>query len=293
MSSKITGSGDDKNNPDGGTDTGHVWDDDLRDMTNPPPKWWLLGLYASGLWVIGYIVLYPSIPLANSHSKGLLGWTAIKEYTQDKQAIDVVREPYEKRIREMSAEAILADRELVSYVTRSAKVLFGDNCSPCHGAGGQGNPGYPVLADDDWLYEGDITHIKETITNGRQGMMTAHAASLSAQQIEDVAQHVLAMSKGGEYAPGKAVFMASDCTACHGADAKGNTAMGAANLTDSVWRFSGTLEAIKYTISHGVNDESDPQTRSSKMPAWGSSGRLSATEIKKLAVYVHELGGGK
>ena len=283
----------DKKNLLEGEDTGHVWDDDLRDLTNEPPKWWLIGLYASGIWVLGYFLLYPAIPMATGHSKGLMGWTAIKEYKQDKQTIDSVREPYEKRIKEMSAEAILADRELVNYVTRSAKVLFGDNCAPCHGAGGQGNPGYPVLADDDWLYEGGIAHIEETITNGRQGMMTAHGAALSAQQIEDVAQHVLAMSKGGEYAPGKEVFMNSDCTGCHGADAKGNTAMGAANLTDSVWRFSGTLEAVKYTISHGVNDESDPQTRSSRMPAWGSSGRLSSTEVKKLAVYVHELGGGK
>ncbi|MFZ2540721.1 MAG: cytochrome-c oxidase, cbb3-type subunit III [Gallionella sp.] len=284
---------DDKNSPDGGADTGHVWDDDLRDLTNQPPQWWLLGLYASGIWVIGYVLLYPSLPLANSHTKGLMGWTAIKEYKQDKQAIDAVREPYEKRIREMDAKDILADKELVNYVTRSAKVLFGDNCSPCHGAGGQGNPGYPVLADDDWLYEGGIAHIEETITTGRHGMMTAHGASLSAQQIEDVAKHVLAMSSGGEYAPGKEVFMNSDCVGCHGTDARGNTDMGAANLTDSIWRFSGTLEAVKYTITHGVNDPGDPETRSAQMPNFGTSGRLSATDIKKLAVYVHELGGGK
>lgn len=293
MSAKFKGAGDDKNNSDGVEDTGHVWDDDLRDMTNPPPKWWLLGLYASGIWVIGYVLLYPSIPLIAGHTTGLMGWTAIKEYTQDKLAIDAVRAPYETRIKEMSAEAILADRELVNYVTRSAKVLFGDNCAPCHGAGGQGNPGYPVLADDDWLYGGGIAQIEESITNGRQGMMPAHGATLSAQHIEDAAKHVQAMSEGGEYAPGKEVFMSSGCTGCHGTDAKGNTAIGATNLTDSVWRFASTLDAIKYTITHGVNDASDPQTRAALMPGWGTSGRISAAEIKKMAVYVHELGGGK
>ena len=295
---KTTSAGNDKNSPDGGADTiqhdtGHVWDDDLRDLTNPPPKWWLFGLYASGLWVLGYLLLYPAIPLANSHTKGLMGWTSITEYQQDKQEIDAVREPYEKRIREMDAKAILDDKELVSYVTRSVKVLFGDNCSPCHGAGGQGNTGYPVLVDDDWMYEGGIDHIVETITNGRHGMMPAHGATLSAQQIDDVAKHVLALSAGSEYAPGKAVFMNGDCVGCHGADAKGITAIGSANLTDKIWRFAGTLDEIKHTVTHGVNDDSDPKTRSSVMPNWGSSGRLSATDIKKLAVYVHELGGGQ
>lgn len=284
---------DDKKTPGGVEDTGHVWDDDLRDLVNPPPKWWLFGLYASGLFVLGYMLLYPALPLLTTHTKGVMGWTAIKEYKEGKQEIDAKRAPFETRIKTMSAKEILADKDLVSYVTRSAKVLFGDNCSACHGAGGQGNPGFPVLADDDWLYEGSVEKIEESITLGRNGMMTAHGATLSAKEIDDVSQHVLALSTGGEYAPGKAVFMSSDCTACHGADAKGMTAMGSANLTDKIWRFSGNLDAIKYTITHGVNDPSDPQTRVAQMPSFGSAGKLSADEIKKLAVYVHQLGGGK
>lgn len=284
---------DNKNTPGGVEDTGHVWDDNLRDLVNPPPKWWLFGLYASGLFVLGYVLLYPAIPLLTTHTKGLMGWTSIKEYKQDKQAIDKVRDPFEKRIHEMDVKAILADKDLVNYISRSGKVLFGDNCAACHGAGGQGNPGFPVLADDDWLYGGSVETIQESVTGGRGGMMTAHGTTLNAQQIDDVAKHVLALSTGGEYAPGKAVFMSSDCTACHGADAKGMQAMGSANLTDSVWRFSGNLEAIKYTIAHGVNDASDPETRVAQMPSFAAAGKLSADEIKKLAVYVHQLGGGK
>lgn len=284
---------DNKNTPSGVGDTGHVWDEDLRDLLNPPPKWWLFGLYASGLFVLGYVLLYPAIPLLTTHTKGLMGWTSMKEYKEDKQKIDVVRGPFEKRIHEMDAKAILADKELVNYISRSGKVLFGDNCAACHGSGGQGNPGFPVLADDDWLYGGSVETIQETITNGRAGIMTAHAATLTPQQIEDVSKHVLAMSTGGEYAPGKAVFTSSDCTACHGADGKGMQAMGSANLTDSVWRFSGNLDAIKYTITHGVNDASDPQTHVAQMPGFAAAGKLSADEIKKLSVYVHQLGGGK
>ena len=88
----------------------------------------------------------------------------------------------------------------------SAKVLFGDRCAPCHGAGGSGNPGYPVLADDDWLYGGSIDTIQQSITNGRGGMMPAFGAMLSAQQLDDLAKHVVAMSKGSEYAPGRYVM---------------------------------------------------------------------------------------
>lgn len=284
---------DDKNTPGGVGDTGHVWDDDLRDLLNPPPKWWMMGLYASGLFVLGYVLLYPSIPLLTTHTKGLMDWTSMKEYKEDKQKIDVVRDPFEKRIHEMDVNAILADKDLVNYISRSGKVLFGDNCAACHGSGGQGNPGFPVLADDDWLFGGSVETLQESITAGRGGIMTAHGATLSAQQIDDVAKHVLALSTGGEDAAGKAVFASSGCTACHGEDAKGMAVMGSANLTDKVWRFSGNLDAIKYTITHGVNDPSDPATRIAQMPSFGSAGKLSADEIKKLAVYVHQLGGGK
>jgi len=284
---------DDKNTPGGVGDTGHVWDDNLGDLLNPPPKWWLWGLYASGLFVVGYVLLYPAIPLLTTHTKGLMGWTQIKEYKEDMQAIDKIREPFEKKIHEKNVSEILADKDLVNYISRSGKVLFGDNCAGCHGTGGQGNPGFPVLADDDWLYGGDIATIEASITNGRAAVMTANAATLSPQQIDDVAKHVLALSTGAEHAPGKAVFTSSGCTACHGEDAKGMAVMGSANLTDSVWRFSGNLDAIKYTILHGVNDTSDPETRVAQMPGFAAAGKLSADEIKKLAVYVHQFGGGK
>ncbi len=273
--------------------TGHIWDDNLRELTNQPPKWWMIGFWASIGLVVLYSILYPMWPLINTHTKGILGWTSIKEYKEDLKEIEAMRAKYEQQLPGKSAAEILADPELKQYVVRSAKVLFGDNCAACHGSGGQGNPGFPVLADDDWLYGGTIDKIVETITNGRQGMMPAHGSRFSEQQIEDLAKHVKALSTGGEHAPGKALFEGeAGCFACHGMDGKGNQALGAANLTDGIWRFgNGSLEDIKYTITHGVNDASDPKTRNAVMPTFGK--RLSETDIKKLAVYVHELGGGQ
>ncbi|MDH5301721.1 MAG: cytochrome-c oxidase, cbb3-type subunit III [Gammaproteobacteria bacterium] len=272
--------------------TGHIWDSNLRELVNPPPRWWMIGLHASWIFVLVYSLLYPTWPLISSHTTGLLGWTSIKEYKQDLQEIEQIRAPFEQKIATMSTEEILADSELSNYTVRAAKVLFGDNCSGCHGTNGAGNLGFPVLADDDWLYGGTVADIQASITDGRASSMPEFGSKLNAQQIQDVSNYVLGLSQGKTHEAGQAIFTEQGCFACHGMDAKGITAMGSANLADGIWRFSpGTLESVAYTITHGVNDSSDKQTRGATMPSF--AGRLSETDIKKLSVFVHKLGGGK
>lgn len=277
----------DKSNPYDAPDTGHVWDDNLRELTNQPPKWWMIGFYASLAIVVFYIIWYPSIPMVNTHFKGVSGWTAIKEYKEDMATIEAQRAPYEDKLPGMSAAAILADDELSTYVQRSAKVLFGDNCAACHGAGGAGNQSFPVLADNDWLYGGSIQAIEQSIISGRNGNMPAH--TMSDADLNALADAIVANNPASS-----ALFSEKGCFACHGADGKGMQALGAANLTDKIWRFTAEdqRESVKYTITHGVNMPSDEQTRNAVMPKFGG-GKLSDTEIKKLAVYVHTLGGGQ
>jgi len=273
-------------------DTGHLWDDNLRELTNQPPRWWMISLYISIAWVVIYFVLYPAIPLVSGYTKGIMGWTQIKEYKEDLSAIEEIRAPFEKRLMSMSASEILADNELSAYTVRSAKVLFGDRCAPCHGSGGAGNPGYPVLADDDWLYGGSIDTIVQSISMGRKGSMPGFAAAVTEQEIDDLTKHVMALSKGSEHEAGKNVYMSKGCGGCHGMDAKGMQFMGSANLTDAIWRFApGTEESIKYTIMHGINNPADKNSRDAVMPSFST--QLSETDIKKLAVYVHKLGGGQ
>jgi len=161
----------DKKNPNDVPDTGHLWDDNLRELTNQPPKWWMNTLYLSGLFMVVYLILYPAIPLLNGATKGILGWTQMKRLNETVVEIEKIRAPYENKLKGMSATAILADDELSNYVIRSAKVLYGDRCAGCHGTGGSGNPGYPVLADDDWLYGGNVETIQQSIAAGRNGMM--------------------------------------------------------------------------------------------------------------------------
>ncbi len=288
--------------------TGHVWDDDLGDFATQPPKWWMLGLLASALWVVAYWVIYPSVPisLAGTHwtGVGVAGmdgkWTAIKELAVDQARLDKVRGPYEEKIKNMTPAAILADRELSEYVIRSGRVLFADNCAACHGQNGVGSMQSsakfaarerglmaPILLDDDWLYGGTIDTIHETITGGRQGIMVAHKDMLTAAEIDTLANAV-AQNKPTS----TPLFAEKGCIACHGEDGKGIQAMGSANLTDKIWRFDGSLEGIKQTITYGVNS-GDPQTRVAEMPSFKAAGNLSDAQIKKLAVYVHKLGGGQ
>lgn len=287
--------------------TGHVWDDDLGDFVNQPPKWWMLGLTASAIWVVVYFIMYPSIPFAISGNYwkglGLPGsgqWSAINELAADQAVLDAARKPYEDKLKEMTPTQILADANLSEYVSRSGKVLFSDNCAGCHGQNGVGSEqkgakfavreqGWmaPILNDDDWLFGGEIDAIHETISNGRQGMMVAHKDVLSDADIDTLAQAVAAGTPNAT-----PLFASAGCTGCHGEDGKGMQAMGSANLADGVWRFDSSIEGIKQTIKYGVNS-GDPETRVAIMPNFTEAGKLSAVDMKKLAVYVYKFGGGK
>jgi len=290
----------------GENNTGHFWDDNLRELKNPPPKWWMLAFWASVLWWIGYAILYPMWPTATGYTKGIMGWTSMKEYEEGVKQVEAVRAQYEDQLKGMTAEAILADPGLTQYTLASAKVLFGDYCSACHGSGGQGNPGFPVLADDDWLYGGSLAKITETIQIGRKGAMTAHKDILSEQEVDTLANWVVQMNESGGKSgseEGWNLYNTKGCNACHGPEADGVLArgpngevlatVGAANLRDGIWRFQpGGYESAKHTILYGVNQDVEG-SRDAVMPAFGATGKLDEQEIKKLTVYVHQLGGGQ
>ena len=78
-------------------------------------------------------------------------------------------------------------------------------------------------------------------------------------------------------ARGKANF-ATYCVACHGAEGKGNPAMGAPNLTDSVWLYGSSEATVMETIAKG---------RSNVMPAHREL--LGEPRVHVLAAYVYGL----
>jgi cytochrome c oxidase cbb3-type subunit 3 len=279
--------------------TGHIWDEDIRELDNPPPLWWRLAYYASFAMIIFYALYYPTLPGPTGHTEGLAGWTQVREYQEDFKVLNDWRADkfaaQEQALASKSVEEILADKNLVNYAVATSKAMFGDYCAACHGAGGMGNVGYPILADDDWLYGGDVATIYQTLVSGRMGNMPAYGAMLSEQQINDVADFIIAMSNGKaddtSVAAGRDVYNSIGCSGCHMPDGSGMQALGAARLNDKVWRFSGDKAEVVKTIKHGVNAMGDAKTRSAVMPAFAE--RLGDKEVKRLAVYVHSLGGGK
>jgi len=66
------------------------------------------------------------------------------------------------------------------------QAVYQQNCVACHGAEGAGNPllGAPNLADNIWLYGGDLETIKASIATGRAGVMPAFDKRLDDAQIK-------------------------------------------------------------------------------------------------------------
>ncbi|HEY8579306.1 MAG TPA: cbb3-type cytochrome c oxidase N-terminal domain-containing protein, partial [Beijerinckiaceae bacterium] len=122
--------------------TGHEWDG-IKELNNPLPKWWLYILYASIVWSIGYFVVYPAIPLVTTHTPGLLGWTSRGAVSQDLAELVALRAPMVSRLEKADVEEIAKDPTLRDFALAQGRAAFGDNCAPCHGAGGGGAVSYP------------------------------------------------------------------------------------------------------------------------------------------------------
>ena len=272
-------------------DTGHEWDG-IRELTNPPPRWWSIAFIMSFVWLAAYLVIYPAIPLVSDYTRGVTGWSALQEYKDAVAKNEAIRAPYIAKLEAMSAEEILADQEMKNFANSYTKVLFGDKCASCHGSNGQGvEKMFPVLNDDEWLFGGTLQDITDTIADGRLGFMSAFQGQLSEAELDQLAKFVVNVSQGNATQAGWDAFNNAGCSGCHGMDAKGNKWVGAPNLTDDIWRFGSSYEDILATIKYGVNQEGVEGTRSGVMPAFGEM--LSANDIKLLTVMVWSLGGGQ
>jgi len=279
----------------GQTTTGHEWDG-IRELNTPLPRWWLWIFYLTIVFAFGYWVVYPSWPLATTYAPGLFGTTNRARVAVDLAAGQAARMQEAAGLEKASLTQIAADPKLQELALAEGKAAFGDNCSPCHGSGGQGQKGYPNLTAGRWLWGGTLEQIDTTITHGiRADDPDTHTSAMPAfgkdgilkpEEIRAVANYVRTLAglepeQGVDVAAGKKIF-ADNCVACHGEDGKGNIEMGSANLTTKVWQYGSDITDLIYTITYA---------RNSTMPAWQN--RLDPVTIKSLAVYVHSLGGGK
>jgi len=265
LTSKIKAS-----SPNGDNTNGHVWDENLREMNNPLPRWWVWMFIITIVFSLFYFVSYPSL----GANPGKLGWTQTKQYEQEMAVANAKIAPLYAKFAAMPIDQLANNKEAKAIGER----LFMNNCAQCHGSDAHGSKGFPNLTDNDWIHGGSPEKITETITNGRIGMMPPMAAAVGNEEdVKNVANYVLSISgskhDSARAALGKEKFAA--CAACHGAEGKGNQAIGSLNLTDGIWLHGAGEEAIIKRINHGITNQ---------MPA--QSAKFSSEQIHVLTAYV-------
>ena len=235
-------------NKQGEETTGHVWDEDLAELNNPMPRWWLWLFYLSVIFALAYLVFYPGL----GRYQGMLGWTSSEQYQEE---MAYANEVFEARFAQLASQPldVLALNEEAIQVGRN---LFAHNCSTCHGSDARGATGYPNLTDDHWIWGESADQIWHTIYFGRQAVMPGFGSSLSDQDVTRVATYVQQLAgldvDATMAAQGKKQFDVI-CAACHGTNGLGNPMLGAPNLTRGVYTYGGSLADIRYTITQGRN----------------------------------------
>ena len=259
-----------------GKTMGHVWDETLEEYNNPMPRWWSWLFVITVIFSLVYLVLYPGL----GKFPGILGWTSVGQYKIERERMDATIQPMYDKYLAMDVKAVAADKQAME----TGKRLYLTYCMQCHGADARGAKGFPNLTDSDWLYGGEPEQIKQTIDEGRMGVMPPHA-QLGADTIKDLANYVRSLSglpnDSVRAAKGKEAFTSAGCVGCHGPDAKGMAAIGAPNLTDKVWLYGSSEATITETIVGG---------RQNKMPAWKEF--LGEGKVQVLVAYIYSLSHG-
>ncbi|WP_428826935.1 cytochrome-c oxidase, cbb3-type subunit III [Azonexus sp. IMCC34842] len=259
-----------------GKTMGHVWDETLEEYNNPMPKWWSWLFTITVIFAFVYLALYPGL----GNFKGMLGWTSVGQHTTEVAKMDATVKPLFDKYLAMDVKAVAGDKQ----ANEMGKRLFLTYCMQCHGADARGAKGFPNLSDNDWLYGGEPEQIKETLNNGRMGVMPPHA-QLGADTVKDLANFVRSLSglpnDSVRAAKGKEAFSSAGCIGCHGPEGTGMHAVGAPNLTDKVWLYGSSEATITETINNG---------RQNKMPSWKEF--LGEAKIHLLTAYVYSLSQG-
>ncbi|MCC6597291.1 MAG: cytochrome-c oxidase, cbb3-type subunit III [Alphaproteobacteria bacterium] len=278
--------------------TGHEWNG-IKELNTPIPRAILLFIIVTHLFALGYWIFMPAWPLGDTYTKGLLGADQKKRVEKEVAEAAMSRQAALEAIERQDYNTIVNDLHLMALVRENGKTLFRDNCSACHGAQGQGQSGFPSLADNDWLWGNSPEQIAKTI---RVGVNADHPESRSSEMLAfgrdqllqrgdvlDLVSYIESLSgkvpKNADSADsadsdgialpkGQSIF-AENCATCHGADAKGSTETGAPDLTDDIWIYGAGSDTIFHTIWDG---------RKGVMPSW--DGRLTPLQQKILTLYV-------
>lgn len=233
-------------NKEGEETTGHVWDEDLEELNNPMPRWWLWLFYASVIFSLIYLVLYPGL----GRFDGVLGWSSEGQYQQERSAANAA---FEARFGELVA---LPLDELARHTgaLEAGRNLFRTNCSTCHGSDARGARGYPNLTNNHWIWGGQPDQVWISIYEGRQAVMPGFGGALDEQEITRTAvfvQQLAGQSVDASMAAAGRRHYDLLCAACHGPDGTGNPALGAPDLSAGIYTYGGSIDDLRHTIRSG------------------------------------------
>lgn len=253
--------------------TGHSYDG-IEEFNNPLPRWWMWLFWMTVVIGIIYLMLYPGL----GKFKGMLNWTSQKQYNTQRVFAKKEYEPIFKKYYKEPIVILAKDPKAMQIAQR----LFANNCAGCHGINAQGAVGFPNLTDDDWLHGGTPEIIETTILNGRTGIMPPMGQAIGGEEgIAEVTAYIRSLNgfraDQTQLVKGLVKFQ-TVCAACHGQDARGNTAIGAPNLANNIWLYGRDEETISETIRNG---------RSGQMPA--QKEKLGVERVHLLAAYVYSL----
>ena len=277
--------------------TGHSWDG-IEEFDNPMPRWWVWIFILTVIWSLGYWVAYPAWPGMKAATAGMLGFSSRADVANDIAEFESRHDVLFAQLLESEPAAIADNADLHRFAINAGAAVFRAQCSQCHGAGGAGVQagGFPNLLDDDWLWGGTMDDIVQTVTWGirnnefgdaRWSQMPAFGRDelLSGEEVDQVVNYVLSMSGADHDATlavgGQDLFL-NNCASCHGDNGDGDTFVGAPALNDQVWLYGGSAEQVRHSIYYA---------RFGIMP--GFENRLRPAEIRAVAAYVHQLGGGQ
>lgn len=241
--------------------------DGIKENDAPIPSILFFGYLTFFMGAFVYLVLFPGI----ASWKGVINWTGENDSVTghvknlDKEIAQILDKPTNTPLTALSSN---------QDIVKAGESLFMDNCAGCHSESAKGQYHYPNLTDSDWLYGGNDKHIIISITHGRHGMMPVWEAHLTPAQLNEVTDYVMNINTEKKV---DAVF-AENCTSCHGADGKGNKAVGAPDLTDDVWLHGGSREEVYTSIAKGLNNQ---------MPAFNN--RLTQNQILQVGTYLRSI----
>ncbi|HEY0802892.1 MAG TPA: c-type cytochrome [Steroidobacteraceae bacterium] len=213
----------------------------------------------------------------------------------------------ERSLLRADPDALPANATLFGFGASRGAPLFVAHCAVCHGVSGLGDPnkGIPTLSDNDWLYgTGRVADIEQVIEYGIRArnskgwnlaIMPAYARlqpnpadqsiqSLSPDEISDLIEFLFTLqgkkADAARASRGAALYAGrAGCYDCHSPDAKGDTAIGAPNLTDGITLYGeSSRDALLLSIAYG---------RQGVCPAWVK--QLSPAAIRELALYVYSI----